>query len=1833
MSLQQRSSLFVAVWSLLLLFTGLNAKAQITTTLNSNAMQLAQQIAGAGVTVSNATLVCNTRASGSFTAGAAAIGITDGVSLGTGNITLPNANSGSLTCVGTDFGGAGYAPLLPVAVAGKGTGVTDINDACRLEFDVVPTTANIQFKYCFGSDEYDEYVGDDFNDAFAFFISGPGITGTQNIGVIPNTTTPITINTVNSTATGNPAYYRSNRGTQTGFDGTTVVMTAKANVQPCKTYHLVLAIGDGNDGCWDSNVWIEQKSLISTGVTQVPPTTSGTLGNSRIYENCDSATFKFSLQSALTSDYGFKISIKGTATNGTDYRLISDTLSIKAGKLDTTITIVPKNDSTLIDPGETVTICILEACTNIELACQTVTIEELSSTITPPATICVKDSAQILTTFNVNYKYKWTPNTGMNCDTCYNPKVSPTDTTDYTVVISDKTCSITKKTKINIIRSYAGLDDSLTVCENGATVDLFTKTVDAPPGGHWIDPSGAAFTNPYNPPVHSPGTYLYAVSQNNCPEDTSKMEVKEIALPVAGTDGLDTTCNTNANFDLFSVITNEPAGGTWSGPGSVGATTGTLSVTSLSPGTYKYLYIVKGTAPCPNDTAIATVVVKALPTAAFPAVAPFCNGTTGYLKPTFTGVAPFSLTYTDCDGTSYTVNNLKNGDSIAITPSTSPCTYTITSVTDGGNFPCTNTKTSTRSVSLLSPPTMQVDSLVCNSINTGYRVYITMSGGDQPSYAINGSSTGITANKFISAQIPGGNTYTFTLTDKNGCLPTPTVSGSKKCDCVTDAGTMQSAVIQVCGADTAKGTHNNNHKLDANDARMFILHDDAGVSLGTVYAINKTAPNFSYNPAWGINYDQTYYISSVAGDRTAADPAVVDTTDPAGCMSISTGQPVIFHQIPAASATIAPTQICIGDSSKITFSYSAGKEPYSFDVSYLGNTKTYNNKTIANPSDTVRPSQLNNNTYTATKVTDKFGCTATMNVPLVVNVVDRPDTNGRFTTCNSTNTAYTVSFNITNGDVATYTVDGTPLNGATSFTSAPITSGQAYSFAVNDGNNCKIITVAGSNTCPCVSKAGTMTIGPAATPLEFCINSSATAAHNGNQTLDGNDTLSYILCINPNNPIGTLIQHKTTPTFAFIPGMIPNQTYYICPIAGDKNAANMVDVTSACRNTTPGTPVKFIPLPDAKITGNTEICAGTSANIQVTVTGNKTIAFVLRGNDGTTKNVSGTGTFNVPVTPQITSGTVRYTIDTAGTPGVFDSTSPTSCEGAWTSAPVDIIVHPIPTATISGTEIICSGDTAPLTIVTTGDGLLTVVYGYSGWTDTFTAAANTHIRKIKHANAGNYNYGIISITDNTPGTCTNTGNGAANVTVRPIPQATMTITDPDVCRNETSKLFFQNTGYGPFSIYFHDQKGTKYSKYQVGDTGSHFLDAMVLDSSKTFTLDSIADATQTTTISKSCSRAYAAPVSIIVRQLPYGRISGNNEICSGTSSMIYFDFNPSPADSLTAVYRFVNKVTGATGASSIQTYDSRLDSLTITPTDTATYTLVSVTDQFGCMALTPSGSAFVPVNPIPVPRIAATDSASCPPLETTILNYTRQDHLGTYVWHFGDGTTFTGNGMDPGTPKTYSEAGTYTVRLEVTTPQGCYADTTIENFLVVHPFPTAEFNWNPKPVLITEPTAQFSNLSVDEHVSLWNMYDIYGTLLNTSTERHPQYTFPDKDTGTYIIDLRVETEFGCPDSIRHFLSVEGVFEIYAPNTFTPNGDGVNDSFLPAMFGEKPETYELSVFNRWGEVIFFSQNYQEAWNGTYKGDIVKEDVYVFLLKVRSKYNAEKREVVGQVRVLR
>ena len=420
---------------------------QLTTSPGSAAALVQNVLLGNGVTVSNITYNGFPASIGSFTAVNSNLGLSSGVVLTTGTILDngsgphgPNNSDGA----GMDNGAPGYGPLGPIA------GAQTFN-AAVLEFDFVPYSDSVRFKYVFASEEYLEYVNTGFNDAFAFFISGPGITGQQNIALLPNGQT-VEIDNVHSAGSNingdsfgpvNQQFYVNNtNGNTIQYDGFTSVLTAESSVTCGETYHLIIAIADAGDEIFDSGIFLEANSLESNTPIDLFHTISANLFNSNniVAESCVSTTVTLSrdpINSAVALT--IPVDISGTATNGLDYSGIPSSVTFPAGVTQVDFTFNAFQDG-LIEGQESIimSFLILDPCGNVNPLDLTIFINDITDVeieITGEEITCPGEEIELIASITGGappYTYLW--NTGETTASIF---VSPSSTQTFTVDVTD----------------------------------------------------------------------------------------------------------------------------------------------------------------------------------------------------------------------------------------------------------------------------------------------------------------------------------------------------------------------------------------------------------------------------------------------------------------------------------------------------------------------------------------------------------------------------------------------------------------------------------------------------------------------------------------------------------------------------------------------------------------------------------------------------------------------------------------------------------------------------------------------------------------------------------------------------------------------------------------------------------------------------------------------------------------------------------------------------------------------------------------------------------------------------------------------------------------------------------------------------------------------------------------------------------------------------------------------------------------------------------------------------------------------------------------------------
>lgn len=449
-----KSLLVIAV-----LFVARVATAQVSVTDNLTAQQLVHKLTGSGVVVLNPHLVCPVQASGAFTTVSSNLGLDSGIVLTTGRAastgSLIGVNGGAFNHASTRNNAAGDNDL--EALVGRTT-----YDGCTLEFDVIPQGDTVKFDYVFGSEEYINATCGPYNDAFAFFISGPGISGLQNMALVPGTNIPVTINSINSgvpganyslsgctsMGPGSPFvnYYIDNtNGTTITYQGFTKVLQAMHAVIPCSTYHLKMVIVDAGNAIYDSGVFIRAGSLKANTYTvkTIPPAAhlpKPVQGDAFAVKECTPGKFRVERTQVKATPQTVKFLLGGTAVSGIDYISIPDSVVIPANQISAEVLI--QGIATPAAGPKTVTLLVKSPnnCSGALIAdsATLVLYDTISVQIKQPVlpTVCLGDEITMEAIGDTLFTYQWSPAAAFSNPNARISKVKPLASAYYEVAAS-----------------------------------------------------------------------------------------------------------------------------------------------------------------------------------------------------------------------------------------------------------------------------------------------------------------------------------------------------------------------------------------------------------------------------------------------------------------------------------------------------------------------------------------------------------------------------------------------------------------------------------------------------------------------------------------------------------------------------------------------------------------------------------------------------------------------------------------------------------------------------------------------------------------------------------------------------------------------------------------------------------------------------------------------------------------------------------------------------------------------------------------------------------------------------------------------------------------------------------------------------------------------------------------------------------------------------------------------------------------------------------------------------------------------------------------------------
>jgi gliding motility-associated-like protein len=208
-----------------------------------------------------------------------------------------------------------------------------------------------------------------------------------------------------------------------------------------------------------------------------------------------------------------------------------------------------------------------------------------------------------------------------------------------------------------------------------------------------------------------------------------------------------------------------------------------------------------------------------------------------------------------------------------------------------------------------------------------------------------------------------------------------------------------------------------------------------------------------------------------------------------------------------------------------------------------------------------------------------------------------------------------------------------------------------------------------------------------------------------------------------------------------------------------------------------------------------------------------------------------------------------------------------------------------------------------------------------------------------------------------------------------------------------------------------------------------------------------------------------------------------------------------------------------------------------------------------------------------------------------------------FFWDFGDGTTST----DITPVHLYPTPGTFTIRLRAVDSATCNFEDTTSFTIIVSSQPVASFTYSPVPPQENTPV-DFVNTSTGASNFRWEFGD--GEILQVASAQNVQHTY--NETKKYNACLIALNAVGCPDTVCQSLQAKVLPLLDVPNAFTPNGDGVNDKVFVRGFGIIKMTWR--VYNRWGAVVFETNDRTQGWDGTYKGALQPKEVYHYILDV-------------------
>ena len=379
------------------------------------------------------------------------------------------------------------------------------------------------------------------------------------------------------------------------------------------------------------------------------------------------------------------------------------------------------------------------------------------------------------------------------------------------------------------------------------------------------------------------------------------------------------------------------------------------------------------------------------------------------------------------------------------------------------------------------------------------------------------------------------------------------------------------------------------------------------------------------------------------------------------------------------------------------------------------------------------------------------------------------------------------------------------------------------------------------------------------------------------------------------------------------------------------------------------------------------------------------------------------------------------------------------------------------------------------------------------------------------------------------------------------------------------------------------------------------------------------------------------PVKILVNKIPDASLSISPDpakLCVGDPKPIEVTFQGTNG---LEPYRFDFKLDGALKDTTSSSPDGKVlfSFNTVNPIEDSTFILDSITDKNGCTARFTGKKVKLEVIPLPLLGFQADKTIGCYPLEVIFTDTSASTLPNTNVeWDFGNGDL---DNKSLGVVKyVFQKSGDYTIKFK-STINGCW-DTMIKtNYIHVKDRPEAQFSPKKTNISLIDPEIQFVNSSSSNSIYYkW----IFGDGSPVSNLVNPKHIYIGDGSnglpnpGNYTVELYAYINQDCWDSTSTIITIDDEQIYYIPNTFTPNGDEKNNTFQPVFTsGYDAQNYHFFVYNRWGELIFESNNPAIGWDGTYGNKLLGNDTYSWKLQFKEKMTEKEHFLTGHVNLFK